>query len=430
MSTLLRRFVLAAIVGSALGSTVFAQNSNPNDLLNKANADRAILTQRIEGKLREALGEARRLQGTSQVRAVNALKAALGQLDDPLIPTGFRNEWTATLTAQIKQIESGKKLADPAEINPVKREIKEADRQRAKAIQEEYNDVRRTLDTVAALNRSGSAAQAQKEIAALAKRYPDNPATIIMSETSGLNQRLADARYMVAQQQEGFLLAMRSVDKSAIMPKDPDIDFDVKRWREISKLRMKSTLTKKEEALLKALDSPINLGYKDAPFDEVMKALSTALGKDILLDKSALESAMIDSNTPTTINVRGVAVRTALRKVLQDRGLTYIIKDESIQVVTLDRAKETLVTRVYHVGDLVNAIGPFGGVLQWGPQLNMMQVQENANQLIDMIKKIDADSWKDRGGNGVITFHWPSMSIIVRQTSEFHARFGGSIGGR
>ena len=430
MSTLLRRFVLAAIVGSALGSTVFAQNSNPNDLLNKANADRAILTQRIEGKLREALGEARRLQGTSQVRAVNALKAALGQLDDPLIPTGFRNEWTATLTAQIKQIESGKKLADPAEINPVKREIKEADRQRAKAIQEEYNDVRRTLDTVAALNRSGSAAQAQKEIAALAKRYPDNPATIIMSETSGLNQRLADARYMVAQQQEGFLLAMRSVDKSAIMPKDPDIDFDVKRWREISKLRMKSTLTKKEEALLKALDSPINLGYKDAPFDEVMKALSTALGKDILLDKSALESAMIDSNTPTTINVRGVAVRTALRKVLQDRGLTYIIKDESIQVVTLDRAKETLVTRVYHVGDLVNAIGPFGGVLHWGPQLNMMQVQENANQLIDMIKKIDADSWKDRGGNGVITFHWPSMSIIVRQTSEFHARFGGSIGGR
>jgi hypothetical protein len=220
---------------------------------------------------------------------------------------------------------------------------------------------------------------------------------------------------------------MHSVDQSAIPPKD-DIEFDVKRWQEITRLRNKSNLTKKEESLLRALDSPINLGFKDAPFEEVIKTISRDIGQNILINKSALQEAMIESDTPVSVTIRDGSARTALRKVLQDHGLTFIIRDEAIQIVTLPMARELLVTRVYYLGDLLQGLGPFGNQLRWGPWMGMLQTQENANRIMEMIKAIDPDSWKERGGNGTITFNWPSMSVIIRQTAEVHARLGSSLG--
>jgi hypothetical protein len=411
-------FLSAGLLSPAAGQ------SKPDDLLNKAKADQAVVQQRVETKLREALTEARRVQPTSSVRAVNTLKTALTQLDDPLIAASFRNEWTTVLNAQIRQIEAGKQLPPAEEINAAKREIKEAQARRAKAIQEEYNEVRRSLETIASLTKTGNADLAQREAEALAKRYPNNPAAMAMTDNLGMNQRLADARVLIDQQKEGYLLALRSVDKSAIPAKD-DIEFDVKRWREITKLRSKSTLTKKEQTLMKSLDTPVNLGFKDAGFEEVIKAISTAMGQEILLDKNSLAQAMVDSTTQTSVSLRGVSARTALRKVLEDRGLTYIIKNESIQVITLERARQELVTRVYYLGDLVQGTGPYGGAVRWGPGIDILQTQENVNRLIEQIRSLDPQGWRDQGGNGMIIFNWPSMSLIVRQTAEFHAKFGG-----
>src|SRR5207244_8352565 len=45
--------------------------------------------------------------------------------------------------------------------------------------------------------------------------------------------------------------------------------------------------------------------------------------------------------------------RNVLRKIFNELGLTYIIKDEMIQVVTASRAKDMMVVRRYYVGDLL-----------------------------------------------------------------------------
>jgi len=417
--------ILAGIGVAVLISSAAGQN--PNELLNKAKADQAIITQKLESKMREAIAEARRLQETSRIRAVNKLKDAITQLDDPLIPPSFRNDWTAKLQGQIKAIETGQKVVDPPAENPARREIKEADAKRVKAIQDEYNDVRRSIDTIATLHKAGSATQAQMEAEALAKRYPNNPATLIMNENISMGQRITDARTVIAQQQQGYLLAMRSIDKSNI-PIKGDVEFDAKRFQEITELRKGKRLTTKEQQIMKALDSPITIGFKDAPFDEVLKAISTATGQNILIEKSALQEAMIDSNTLVSIAGRGIAARTALRQVLQNNQLTFIIKDETIQVVTLARAREMLVTRVYYMGDLVRVNGPFGNALAWGPFMEMAQMKDNVDKIIEMVKSIDPQSWKELGGNGTVTFNCPSMSLVVRQTAEVHARLSGLAG--
>jgi hypothetical protein len=427
MSIRVRLLALPALLaaGLCLFNSSASGQGNPKDLLNRAQSDQAALTSRLDGKMRDALAEARKLQATSPVRAANALKLAIGQLDDPLVPAAFRSEWTTQMTAQIRAIESGRKVADPVDVNPVKREIKDARVKEAKSIQEEYYDVRRSVDTISALIKAGATVQAQKEADALAKRYPNNPVVITMNDNIAWNQRLADAKDYVEAQKQGYLLAMRNVDRAAIPPKE-DLEFDAEYFKRISKLRMKPELTKKETAILKALDAPITLGFKDTPFEDIIKFISTQMGTPILLDKAALAEAMLQSNTAVSVNLPpSVATRTALRKLLQEHGLTFVIKEETLQIVTMQQAKSMMVTRVYPIGDIVRMVGPLGGAVTFGPWMDAMATQEAAKQIVQMVQQIDPNSWKEAGGNGTIAFHWPTLSLIVRQTTEVHAKLGG-----
>jgi hypothetical protein len=117
-----------------------------------------------------------------------------------------------------------------------------------------------------------------------------------------------------------------------------------------------------------------------------------------------------------------------LRSVLATQGLTFIVKDETIQIVTVEKAKSTLATRVYYLGDLVTGTGPFGD-FRWGPALNLAQQQENVRLITETItKSIDPLSWKENGGLGTVTFHVPSMSLIVRAPTEVHFTLGKSFG--
>jgi hypothetical protein len=106
-----------------------------------------------------------------------------------------------------------------------------------------------------------------------------------------------------------------------------------------------------------------------------------------------------------------------------------VVKDEAIQVVTVEKARDMLVTRVYYLGDLVQSTGPFGGAPQWGTFLDFQQTMANVDTIVKSITaSIDPLSWKERGGPGTVTFHYPSMSIIVRASAEVHASLGSKMG--
>jgi hypothetical protein len=89
-----------------------------------------------------------------------------------------------------------------------------------------------------------------------------------------------------------------------------------------------------------------------------------------------------------------------------------------------------LVTRVYYLGDIVQGVGPFGGAPQWGTFLDFQQTMANVETIIQTItKSIDPLCWRQNGGPCTITFHYPSMSIIVRASAEVHATLGAKVGG-
>src|SRR5205807_2178049 len=104
----------------------------------------------------------------------------------------------------------------------------------------------------------------------------------------------------------------------------------------------------------------------------------------LIVDEASMRDAMADYDDPVSFKVEKVTVRTILKKVLGDRGLTYIIKEGNIQVMTPKKASEHTVVRTYQVDDLV-APSPQMQMM-FGPIVGQLQMQQNAQMLMNLIQ--------------------------------------------
>jgi hypothetical protein len=118
---------------------------------------------------------------------------------------------------------------------------------------------------------------------------------------------------------------------------------------------------------------------------------------------------------------------------LGNHGLTYVIKDNTIQVVTRDKAASMMETRVYYIGDLVTPVSSgFIGVpgRASAPIVDADQARRNVDLLIKQIKEsIDPNSWKGgpSDGRGEITYHPASMALIVKASAEVHGMMANTL---
>src|SRR5207244_12994854 len=168
-------------------------------------------------------------------------------------------------------------------------------------------------------------------------------------------------------------------------------------------------------AIFRRLNKLISPTFKESHLQDVIEYLQTLIGQTIVLDPRAMEEAGITYDTPVTLKLKNVAVRTVLKKVVRDLGLTYVIKDEVIEVITHEKAKSMMSVRVYSVADLVNDPTELGTVLQAAMRLDRIQ------------STLDPETWKANGGAGTIVYNPLTRSLVIKQTAEFHASMGGVL---
>jgi hypothetical protein len=431
------RSILASMALSSIltGQTSLQAQTRPDDFLKRVEAENNVARQKLEAVVQETLASAQLLAETSRPRAIDRLRKLLNEIEnEPAITPARRQEISNLLNGKIRQLENPNSIVKTVSSGKPRQTTKEK-LDFLKGIEKERDEIRRSIDTIAALEKNGSEAQARKEADALVKRFPDNPAALAFEQKATMADLIKEARILLAQQQEGYLLAMRDVDKAMVLPKG-DLEYDTIRkgyFKEISAKRMTTQLTEKEKRILQALDSDVTISLQGRPFDEVIQLMSDKIGHPILAEKLSLTDAGVDSSTPVTVNLKGVSARTALRKILQDQGLTFVVKNESIQVVTAEKAKQMMVTRVYYMGDVLR-----GGNVPWlnpnvyglaAAQIEGAAIIDNANQLLRQIESsIDPLSWRKEGGGSTITFHYPSLSFIVRAPTEVHMKLSSHLG--
>lgn len=101
------------------------------------------------------------------------------------------------------------------------------------------------------------------------------------------------------------------------------------------------------------LSATTQFEYLDEPLKDVVDDIHVRHEIQIVFDRRALEDVGTDLSTPVTISVAGTTLRSALRLLLRNLDLTYVIHDEVLMITTSDAAKSQLSTRFYPVPETI-----------------------------------------------------------------------------
>jgi hypothetical protein len=410
--------------------------SAPTDPIESERIRQKIADDKVKSEVLEAVKFADGLARSSPARAIQTLQKA--QLDLVDLRVGIsgatRKQLTSLLDGRIAAY-GGKPSGRPApgiQLDPRRQEVKADQKEVVAKYFAELKDVRDGIKKVEQYQAGGKNPAADAEIARLTKKYPNNPSVLALGQKDSIQNRIKDAQAYYAESASRWVELQKQINTSSL-PAIRDLEFP-KDWKEKSERRLKAfrvQLTAKEKKIIEALDSPMSINWNERPLEEALQDLSNQFDQPLLLDKKSLEDLGLDLKKGVSLQGKGITGRTALRAILATQGLTFVVKDETIQVVTVERSKTLLTTRVYYLGDLTQGVGPFGDI-NWGPFLNAQQTQANVVALVDAIRKIDPLSWDGRntGGPGTITYHAPTQSIIVRNSAEVHFSLGNAFYGK
>ena len=214
----------------------------------------------------------------------------------------------------------------------------------------------------------------------------------------------------------------------------------------------------REAAIRRALDRAHMLDFVESPLSDVVKKLREQTKVDILLDQRSLDDVGIGADTPVSFHLAGVSLRSALRLLLRDFELTWIIRDEALVITTPEVAEENQATLFYSIGDLVRIERPvdflqmqFGGGgdglgggglggggeaggLRAGAIQHLTQLEEippsdgrlDYDTLVELITStIAPDTWEELGGPGSVT-RFRNL-LAVSQVEEVHERIGAML---
>jgi hypothetical protein len=262
--------------------------------------------------------------------------------------------------------------------------------------------VRRLLVGIKKLQQEGKLEAAARQAADLANRAANEPAAQAANRIATTAGRIASGRQLEDDQERRTAGSLAQVERARSLPAG-EIEYP-KDWKPGVRKRSAETVptTAQERAVLRALDSPISVQFRNTRFQDVIDYIQDRTGQTIILDNRALEEAGVSYDSPVNLTLKGVSLRFVLLKVLRDLGLTYVVKDEAIQVVSPRQAAEMMSVRVYYVGDLA--------ATPW-----------QAAYLIDLIQStIAPESWRVNGGLGTIVYDPVRQALIIKQSAEFH----------
>jgi hypothetical protein len=357
-----------------------------DDELTKFVEQNRILAQKIKSEATQAMSQARALEKQDPEEAQAMLQRALKQVQNTTaLSAGEQTQLTSQILGRLR------------EVGDVVRQQRVGQQQAPLKNLPKRNE----------LPPSGASATAQK---------------FIERGNAGID---AQSR-LTEDKNKGFAGVVGSI-ASASIPQSEEVKFP-KDWANKTKLREKYAgpqLTAKEVALIKALNSVMSVDFQEKPFRQVLDYLMDRTGQAIIVDEASRKEANTEYSDPVNFKIQKATFRTILRKVLADNGLTYVIKEGTLQVVTPAKAREMMVSRTYSINDIV---APDLMALRFGPFVARAQMLTNVQALINMIQtSVDPTVWRENGGAGSITFVEAGMALVIRAPAEFHYQLGGGL---
>ena len=403
------------VIVSINNSTAIAED----ELLARARQLREVAIQKRENEAKQALTESLRLSKFSLTRAAEYLKPILESIEiDELLPAEKRDSLARGIRSQIKVYEKNIGVSASKNLDAVQSQAQANERiADIDRISRENEKLSRNIDSIKNLRKDGQTSEANRSFDELAKKYPNNLEIQALGRLSKFQDNISAESKLRATRSDMVLALQRDILKASI-PVTGDISFPDD-WVEKSKRRTAGAKVSEEDRkIMNTMSSPLTFSLKNEPFQSFLDIMEKQFGSPLVIDQQALQLMNITTETPITVNSRGWSTRTILRKVLSDLGLSYVIKEKTIHITSPDRAKETMTTRAYPIGDIIGNMN-----MNMPGNYNQAVFIQNVQNIMNSIMALDPKSWQPDGA-GSIVFEPSTMSLIIRQTAEFHFLVG------
>ena len=231
--------------------------------------------------------------------------------------------------------------------------------------------ISRFINRFNSLMAEGNYVAAERVTLEATKIDPHLPSATAAYESAQMIHNSRNFMEQRRQRQVNFLGALYESEKSGTpFPGDPPLLFpDAETWARKKVIRAKYSDVRlagneNDEKILRVLDETVkdNFTFDETPFIDVKNQLQNDYGITIILDTTA--DGDLQEDTAITADYRGIRLKNALRLLLKKHNCTFIVRNEVLQIISLDVAgdPEWFVTNIYNVGDLVAPRRSVGGV--------------------------------------------------------------------
>jgi hypothetical protein len=333
-------------------------------LLADAAKERAVLAGKVQAEVEAALASAKQLMRDDPTGVEQNLKLMLDNLErlpglDADVGSRLRHQvQMAIRKARHQRAAADERSADAKQSKAAAQELERLNihlddqQQRLKQLVDRFNSL---LDE---RRHSVGSEQIVPEVQRLA---PGSAIAASLDSAGALQQAVHENEQTSRSRSNNFVRSLASVESAAVAFADepPLVYASAERWQELTREREKYKAVefgkkgKAEQRILDELNKPTTMDVVEMPLRDVMRFLADSHGIPIVLSAKKLEEASISLETPVTKSLHGITLRSALRLILKDLELSYLVQDEVVQITTPEDAAVQLTHKVYPVGDLV-----------------------------------------------------------------------------
>jgi len=170
----------------------------------------------------------------------------------------------------------------------------------------------------------------------------------------------------------------------------------------------------------------VTLEFNETPLEEAVEFIQQFSGLNILIDSTVTERHPKGS-VKITMKVKDLPLASALKLMLETRGLTLLYRDQVLLVVTEDRANRSLFLQVYDVRDLLMKINAFPGPeislepLKVGVGIPDMPEPPGELTADFVVNAVRANCGKETwDANPKVSIEHDNGLLIVTQSQEIH----------
>jgi general secretion pathway protein D len=421
-----------------------------------------------------------RLRESDPQQAVTLLAATMGQVEQSDLPPEQIKPLLKMLQNSRDSVDAymaqRKPMLDLKAKNSEVRDAIKIEMEHRVRVEQELADLVEQHNKLMKERRYGEAMVVAKKAKEL---DPENPVVVQlewMAKFAYRNDRNNETRDL---KEEGLWNTLDDVERAAIanVGDSNPLVYDVEKWEDIVSKRQSPTdalqRTEEELRIQESLNRQVSLHFTDAPLEQVVREIAMGANINAMLDGPGIAEEGVHSDTPITINVEGIRMKSALNLILKPLNLDYTIEDEVLKITSRLRQQGELKVVVYPVADLVVPIpshaptaqlSPMGGNFvpvgqlgggqmsiagiggpQAGQGQGFHQVSEGSNPLLmgalpghqqqlngpdsnydfkgltELISTtVNPDGWDEFGGQGSMSRHETTLSLVIRQTQRVH----------